>query len=776
LRNREAARYARWSAIAAGLTALAIAGVYAQHAFWQARARRGAPAAVPVTVQQQSAQFSFSKVEQNHTLFTVRASHATEYKDQNRALLEDVWITVYGRDGSRNDNIHTRECSYEPLTGAVRCEGAVQIEIENANPTADKSAGALGNNLEVKTSNLTFNRNSGEASTPAPVEFTFPAGQGRGVGVSYSTLDSVVRVENGVAFELASSAQTGGQPVRATGSSLEIHRNERTVILKGPALVRQGTRELSAEAISIELDAQYHVQRAVADGHPQIRATEGGGKAVVSASRFEGLLNPAGWIERVIADGGITGSRQTAAGTDHFSAAHVEFAMLPQHNLIKDMTATGGVTAETQQGGDSHRLKTDALRITFSASAQPGQSADKQHIESAETLAPATIESFTSTDTTTLHAKTFIAQLGAGGRLDKLFGHGNVEVSRQAPKAAPQIVSAAELAATFGARGQWETLDESGDVRFRQGDREATADHASIVRATDIITLDGSPVVSDAMGRTTASNVVMNQKSGELHATGGVVSTYAPTVQGGVVGLGSGAAHISADTLSGSVNSGHVTYAGHARLWQGDSVLDSDQIELWRDDKKLQATGHVLAVFSQLTGQFVPGSGKTTASGSKSAAQPTLWKVRAPVLTYWSDQGRAHLDSGVMASSDQGSLESKTLDVFLESAGPQPGTDGEPSPKSTAAASGAPAGRQLSRVLARGGVVVRQGDRRGMAEQAEYTAASGKFVLSGGQPTLVNAASDTTTGHSLTFFVANDTILIDSQEGSRTLTKHRVEK
>jgi len=28
----------------------------------------------------------------------------------------------------------------------------------------------------------------------------------------------------------------------------------------------------------------------------------------------------------------------------------------------------------------------------------------------------------------------------------------------------------------------------------------------------------------------------------------------------------------------------------------------------------------------------------------------------------------------------------------------------------------------------------------------------------------------------LTFFVANDTILIDSQDGSRTLTKHRVEK
>ncbi|MGA9179472.1 MAG: hypothetical protein WB117_00795, partial [Candidatus Acidiferrales bacterium] len=97
-----------------------------------------------------------------------------------------------------------------------------------------------------------------------------------------------------------------------------------------------------------------------------------------------------------------------------------------------------------------------------------------------------------------------------------------------------------------------------------------------------------------------------------------------------------------------------------------------------------------------------------------------------------------------------------------------------------AAASGAVAapmaGQQLQRALALGGVTVRQGDRVGTAEQAEYTAADGKFVLSGGHPTIIDAASDATTGHSLTFFVANDTILIDSQDGSRTLTKHRVEK
>jgi len=82
----------------------------------------------------------------------------------------------------------------------------------------------------------------------------------------------------------------------------------------------------------------------------------------------------------------------------------------------------------------------------------------------------------------------------------------------------------------------------------------------------------------------------------------------------------------------------------------------------------------------------------------------------------------------------------------------------------------------LSRAVASGGVTVRQGDRRGVAEQAEYIAAEGKFVLSGGHPTLYDAFRGTTTGRQLTFFFADDTIVVDSEEGSRTLTRHRVEK
>jgi hypothetical protein len=47
--------------------------------------------------------------------------------------------------------------------------------------------------------------------------------------------------------------------------------------------------------------------------------------------------------------------------------------------------------------------------------------------------------------------------------------------------------------------------------------------------------------------------------------------------------------------------------------------------------------------------------------------------------------------------------------------------------------------------------------------------------MSGGNPTIFDSAEGTTTGHQLTFFLADDTIIVDSETGSRTLTKHRVD-
>jgi lipopolysaccharide export system protein LptA len=124
-------------------------------------------------------------------------------------------------------------------------------------------------------------------------------------------------------------------------------------------------------------------------------------------------------------------------------------------------------------------------------------------------------------------------------------------------------------------------------------------------------------------------------------------------------------------------------------------------------------------------------------------------------MTYWGAESRVRLEGDVSAQSSIGQIRSKDLELNLTSANNGP--------------------KLLSKAIATGGVTVIQGDRRGSAERAEYTAAEGKFVLSGGRPTLYDTVLGTTTGRQLTFFLADDKILIDSEEGSRTLSRHRVE-
>src|ERR1700729_890326 len=98
MRTSQAARYARWSAAVALLLAAVVSGVYARRA-WQAHlAQRAIRPSVPSSVQQLTAGFSLSKVAGDRTEYTVRASHATEFTEGGRSVLEDVWVTSYGQD------------------------------------------------------------------------------------------------------------------------------------------------------------------------------------------------------------------------------------------------------------------------------------------------------------------------------------------------------------------------------------------------------------------------------------------------------------------------------------------------------------------------------------------------------------------------------------------------------------------------------------------------------------------------------------------------------
>jgi len=202
-------------------------------------------------------------------------------------------------------------------------------------------------------------------------------------------------------------------------------------------------------------------------------------------------------------------------------------------------------------------------------------------------------------------------------------------------------------------------------------------------------------------------------------------------------------------------------------MWQGDSVLEADSIELLKTERIINAIGNVRVVFPQ-----APGIARSSAT-SVAPKQPLLWHAQSAKMTYWDLENRARLEQHVLVQSPEERINSDTLDLYFSR-----GNVGNSAAKQSApanAASGVAGAQQISRAVATGSVTVQQGERRATAEHGEYIAADGKFVMSGGVPTIFDASQGTTTGRQLTFFLTDATIIVDSGNGSRTLTKHRVE-
>jgi lipopolysaccharide export system protein LptA len=203
-------------------------------------------------------------------------------------------------------------------------------------------------------------------------------------------------------------------------------------------------------------------------------------------------------------------------------------------------------------------------------------------------------------------------------------------------------------------------------------------------------------------------------------------------------------------------------------LWQGDSVMEADSIELLRETRVMNAVGNIRAVFPQAAPQS-PAPTVTAQAGPK---KPKLWHVTAGTLTYRDAEGRAHLEKNVVAQSAEQRMRAEVVDLyFTRTANPDSNAS-----RGSVSVNPADGAQQISRAFGTGGVIVDQGTRKATAERGEYSATDGKFVMSGGTPTIFDPVEGTTTGRQLTFFLADDTIIVDSENGSRTLTRHRVER
>jgi lipopolysaccharide export system protein LptA len=367
---------------------------------------------------------------------------------------------------------------------------------------------------------------------------------------------------------------------------------------------------------------------------------------------------------------------------------------------------------------------------------------------------------------------------GFGTHIRQVHAHQDVEIERRLPGQPLQVTRSEEGEVDFEA-DHWTEARQSGNVRFEESGplaRHGHSDRSRTVQSTDTLTLTGNAELTDVDTDSAAPVFNIDQRTGEARGEGIVRTTYRRVDANSVANFAPQPAHIMADRMTASRSKGlpsqaglpgqassgasRAVYSGHARLWQGDAVIQADTLDLRQQERLLVGSGNVNARLPQV--KPPPGAdsqtGAASAAATKPAAasseEPVVWSVRASRLTYRSADAVAELDQNAHAESRLGKISSAHMDLILAQ------TNGV---------------QQLSKAVCTGGATVLQQTRRGTADRADYTAADGRFVLSGGNPTLYDADQGTTTGRELTFFLADDRILVDSGNGTRTLSRHRIQ-
>ena len=247
----------------------------------------------------------------------------------------------------------------------------------------------------------------------------------------------------------------------------------------------------------------------------------------------------------------------------------------------------------------------------------------------------------------------------------------------------------------------------------------------------------------------------MNRATGDAFADGDVKSTYSDLKPqpGGALLASSDPIHVTSRNMTAHRSPAVALYSGDARLWQNANTVEAPLIEFDREQRSVIAHASPSQRVSTVMVQ-------TDRNGKVSTALITSGK-----LTYRDEERRAHFEGGVVAKSQDATITSQVMDVYLK---PRSGPE-------AASKNQTPAGSaKLDRIVATGQVVITQPTRRGEGERLVYTADDDKYVLSGGTPSIFDAERGKITGVSLTFFRSDDRVLVEGNEASPAITHARV--
>ncbi|HUO60472.1 MAG TPA: LptA/OstA family protein [Candidatus Acidoferrales bacterium] len=746
-----------WFASLGIATVLVVIGFYMVAKVEQRKLLREIPPKLGIEIQQSSQGFVFSKSEGGKTLFTIRASRATQYNEGNKASLHDVNIVVYGRQSNRFDQIYGSDFEYDPQAGTVSAKGEVHIDLQGvAEGDVSPDQGPpreMKNPIHLKTEGLVFNQKSGTAHTDGVIEFRVPQASGQALGATYESKTNRLTLEKNV--ELTTGADK--TPTQLKARHGEITKDPREIILEGADLLQQ-ERTVRAQHVQIALTEQNDINNIVATGDVQLE--ENGPQGLnIQAPRADLLTGAQSALRSALFSGGVQFSGK---GTNN---------IVGRSQRLKVDFADGNRVQRVEAFQDVHLLQTpqndsrNQQNVELSTQAFAMNVADGKRLTNGETGGPGTItltpiRPQTPGEKTVITANHFQAEFDDTGHIARLRGEPEARVVSLVPGQPEKSSESRTLVANFAPGGGLTDIIQEGSVFYVEpaapgsrelGGRKAQAQRVRYLPDDDTLTLTGSPRFVDSGMTITADSIRVNRRSGDAFAQGSVKSTYSELRQqpNGALLATADPVHVTSSAVNANRQTGIARYTGGARLWQAANAVEAPVIEFDRVHRSITAEGSpnkpVTSVFVQIDNK----QGKTT---------PMV--VTAQKLTYVDAERQAHYTGGIRARGNDLNITAAKADVILLPAGQNNAKVQGPS--------------QLDRIIAERSVVIQQQERRANGEKLVFTAADNAFVLTGGAPMLSDPEHGTVRGDSLTFYSHDDRVVVASEGSSRTVTRARV--
>ncbi len=824
--------------LAAGLLLVVVLAAFLAIGKWKRPFnRRDLPKRLGIDIQQEAKGVTYTQSHGGHTIFKIHASKVVQLKN-DEATLHDVRIELYGQNSNIVDRIQGDEFEYDQKTGIATAAGPVEITLMR--PTASPRPAGSGKakakmraepspnrEIQVKTSGLVFNEQTGIASTAQRVDFSSAEGSGTAMGATYNSDQGLLILDRAVEL----TTRQGTNPVELHARHAEFDRNTEVGHLRGATAETHG-KQASAAAALIDFRADGTIERLDASGGVTVSTAAGSHLAAPRGTMlFNGENQPrSGRFEGGVTMASVNDSRQLNGTSpvmtlEFNSAGELRHAHL-ERGVEMEETGTEGPREQENKpvrfaaAGENPEIPVRITRtwrspvadVDFRQAASGRVEPVQVHGKEGVVLTGETRRGSQPPVPSRLAADEITGLFGPQSTLTLLTGIGHSSMEETAANGARQTATGDRLQARFvpvnpaqgpeaprvaNSAAAWPAGASAPQAQIQSAELEghvtlfqqpaakpgaklepplrATAGRAIYESAGQWLHLTIHPRVEDGGMELTAGKVDVSQASGDAFAHGDVKATWIEALASGdttatgsaspVTMGGKGPVHAIAAEAELHQPTGKTTFNGHARLWQQENSISAPIIVIFRQSGTLTAntTNPSEPVIAVMLNAGAEPAGSVKKPAGHTTVPSVVW-VRGGNLWYSDAERKA-----IMRAYPLPAVTAQADGVESTSAQVELYLAPSGVAKQTAGAASA----QVERINALGHVVLTSQDRRGAGEKLAYTSSTGTYILTGtpsSPPRLTDPQRGTVTGAALIFNSRDDSVSIEGG-GHETTTE-----